>query len=434
MSRRRYLLYVGIFLLVVFNYVDRVALSVAAPSLAAEYSLSPVEVGYLFSAYLWTYVVCLIPCGFLTDRYGAKVVNGVGVLVWSGATILTGLAGGFASLLGSRMLMGAAEASTYPAGGRVLRDWAPRSEFGLAATMLNSGGYAGPAFGTLLLGWVVSVHGWRWGFYTAGVLGLLWLVGWLIWYRGPETATFIDEDERALILRERDSGTKAQGSAQGAAEGFGGLLRSRSMIAVAVTQGCAVYTQIVFLTWLPSYLANVKHLSIVKSGLFTAFPYFAATLFAWLLAHLSDRALAAEGGSGTGRRRRIVVVSMLSAAVILAAPFIDSTPLILGLITISLTGLATGISLNIALAADLLRSPASAGKAMAIQITGGNIFGLIAPIATGYIIAATGSYDLAFVAGGVLLVTGAVITLTLTHAPIGDAVPAPAVVPALRRA
>jgi MFS family permease len=68
MSRRRYLLYIGIFLLVVFNYVDRVALSVAAPSLAAEYNLSPVEVGYLFSAYLWTYVVCLIPCGFLTDR------------------------------------------------------------------------------------------------------------------------------------------------------------------------------------------------------------------------------------------------------------------------------------------------------------------------------------------------------------------------------
>ncbi|MFX8156665.1 hypothetical protein ABTL03_19440, partial [Acinetobacter baumannii] len=90
---------------------------------------------------------------------------------------------------------------------------------------------------TLLLGWVVSVHGWRWGFYTAGVLGLVWLVGWLVWYRGPETATFIDEDERALILRERDSGAKAQGSAQGSAEGFGVLLRSRSMIAVAVTQG-----------------------------------------------------------------------------------------------------------------------------------------------------------------------------------------------------
>ena len=430
MSKRRYLLYIGIFLLVVFNYVDRVALSVAAPAIAAEYGLNPVQIGYLFSAYLWTYVVCLIPCGFLTDRYGAKVVNGVGVLVWSGATILTGLASGFVGLLGSRMLMGAAEASTYPAGGRVLRDWAPRSEFGLAATMLNSGGYAGPAFGTLLLGWVVSVYGWRWGFFTAGLLGLVWLVGWLIWYRGPETATFIGDDERAFILRERDAGARSSG----AADGFSALLRSRSMIAVAFTQGCAVYTQIVFLTWLPSYLANVKHMSIVKSGLFTAFPYFAATVLAWILAHLSDRALTAEGGSGTGRRRRIVVVSMLSAAVILAAPFIDSTPLILGLITISLTGLATGISLNIALAADLLRSPASAGKAMAIQITGGNIFGLIAPIATGYIIAATGSYDLAFVAGGVLLVTGAVITLTLTHAPIGGDVAAPAVAPALRRA
>ncbi|KQS82466.1 hypothetical protein ASG32_23150 [Methylobacterium sp. Leaf361] len=415
MSKKRYLVYLGIFLLVAFNYVDRVALSVAAPSIAKELGLSPVEMGYLFSSYIWTYLLFLIPCGFLTDRYGAKLVNGVGVAFWSGATILTGLAGTFAGLLGSRMLMGAAEASTYPAGGRALRDWAPRSEFGLAATMLNSGGYAGPAFGTLLLGWVVSISDWRWGFYTAGFIGFAWLVGWLVWYRKPETATFVSEEERAFILRERDTAAKVDSPAGG----FGRLLRSRSMIAIAFAHGCAVYTQIVFLTWLPSYLANVKGLSIVKSGLFTAFPYFLATVLSWWLAHLSDRMLTRQGGSATGRRRLIIVASMLSAAVILAAPVIDSVPLILALITLSLTGLATGISLNIALTADLLQSPQDAGKAMAIQVSGGNAFGIVAPIATGYIIAATGSYDLAFVAGGILLVIGAAVTFFLTRAPIG---------------
>ena len=69
--------------------------------------------------------------------------------------------------------------------------------------MLNSGGYAGPAIGTLLLGWVASFTDWRWSFYVAGGLCLLWLLAWLAWYRKPEDANFIGEDERRLLLRER---------------------------------------------------------------------------------------------------------------------------------------------------------------------------------------------------------------------------------------
>jgi ACS family glucarate transporter-like MFS transporter len=138
----------------------------------------------------------------------------------------------------------------------------------------------------------------------------------------------------------------------------------------------------------------------------------------WWLAHLSDRVLRGADTS-TGMRRWMVCVAMLSAAVVLLAPLVDSVFVILLLITVSLTGLSTGISLNIALATDLLQSPADAGKAMSIQITGGNIFGICAPIVTGYIIAYTNSYNWAFIVGGLLLLCGAAITMTLTHSPIG---------------
>jgi ACS family glucarate transporter-like MFS transporter len=117
----------------------------------------------------------------------------------------------------------------------------------------------------------------------------------------------------------------------------------------------------------------------------------------------------------------MVFFAMLSAAVVLLAPLVDSVPVILLLITVSLTGLSTGISLNIALAGDLLQSPVDAGKAMGIQITGGNVFGLMAPIVTGYVIQYTGSYNWAFTVGGALLLVGAAITLTLTRSPIGGA-------------
>lgn len=123
--------------------------------------------------------------------------------------------------------------------------------------------------------------------------------------------------------------------------------------------------------------------------------------------------------TSAGERRWMVFVAMLSAAVVLLAPLVDSVPVILLLITVSLTGLSTGISLNIALAGDLLQSPADAGKAMGIQISGGNVFGLLAQIVTGYVIAYTGSYNWAFIVGGILLLVGAPITVTLTYSPIG---------------
>jgi ACS family glucarate transporter-like MFS transporter len=424
MSKKRYLVYLGIFLLVSFNYIDRVALSVAAPALARDFGLSAVLLGYLFSSYSWTYTVCLIPWGFLTDRFGSRRINTVGVAIWSGATVLTGGMWSYASILTTRLVMGAAEASSYPAGGRALREWAPRSEYGLAATMLNSGGYLGPVLGLLLVSWVVSISNWRLGFVVAGLVGLVWLAGWYLWYRSPEEATFLDEPERQFILRERDVARPTQDGGCG----FRGLLGSTSMRAIAVSQGCSVYTQILFLTWLPSYLATQKHLSIMNTGLFTALPYFIAVFTSWWLAHMSDRLLRGADTS-TGTRRWMVCVAMLSAAVVLLAPLVDSVFVILLLITISLTGLSTGISLNIALATDLLQSPADAGKAMGIQITGGNIFGICAPIVTGYIIAYTGSYNWAFIVGGMLLLCGAAITMTLTYSPIGAPRGAPTATP-----
>lgn len=416
MGRKRYLVYFGIFALITLNFIDRVALSIAAPSIAKEFDLSAIELGYLFSSYNLTYLLFLIPLGFLTDRHGAKMVNTIGVAFWSVATFLTGVVSSFGALIGLRLLMGAAEASSYPAGGRALRDWAPRSEFGLAATLLNSGGYAGPALGMMLLGWVVSISNWRYCFYTAGTIGAVWLLGWMIWYKRPEVASFLEEKERSFILRER-SATPMRPVAVNEG-GFGALLRSRTMLGIAVAQGCAVYTQHIFLTWMPSYLVTEKHLSIMKTGMFTALPYLVATVLSWILANVSDRLLSARGGAATGQRRLSIVCAMLAAGVILLAPWVNSVVAILILLTISLTGLATGISLNIALTSDLLESPQDAGKAMAIQICGGNIFGIAAPIVTGYIIAMTGSYNAAFVVGGLLLLFGATLILTLTHSPI----------------
>jgi len=113
-----------------------------------------------------------------------------------------------------------------------------------------------------------------------------------------------------------------------------------------------------------------------------------------------------------------VVIAMVSAAVVLFAPFVDNIWVILGLVTLSLIGLSTAISMNITLTGDLLRSPKDAAKAVSVLTIGGNIFGTLAPIVTGYIISMSGGYDGAFMLAGCLLICGGVLCLTRTRRPI----------------
>src|SRR5580658_7688391 len=138
-----------LFAVVIINYMDRIALSVASKSIAAEFGFSPIQMGYLFSAFLWTYVLCLIPFGLLGETVGAKRMVGSGIAIWSAATAATAATAGFVSILSARLVMGASEATTFPACGRVIRDWFPEKERGMVTTLFNGGSSAGPAVGAV---------------------------------------------------------------------------------------------------------------------------------------------------------------------------------------------------------------------------------------------------------------------------------------------
>jgi len=415
-SWRRGWISLFLFTLAMINYVDRVALSVASKPIADEFGLSPVVMGYLFSSFLWTYLLCLMPMGILVDKFGSKIVNAAGITVWSAATMLTGLAPSYVALIATRLAMGVGEATTFPAGGRVVREWIPAGERGMTNAIFMAGTQAGPAFGALIVAWIVSEIGWRGSFLAVGAIGFLWLAAWLVWYDIPERVRWLGKEEREKIVRERGAATDALEKRSGSKRVLD-LLRSRTMVGLALAEGCAVYTQYLFLTWLPSYLQTTRHLTILKTGMFTALPYAGAALLGIALGRVSDRILTHDA-VGQGRRRSMGVVMMLSSSVILLTPFVEQIWLMMVLFTLSLTGMATAISLNFSLVNDLLRNPEDSGKAMSILVVGGNSFGIIAPIVTGYVIQATGSYNWAFGIAGLLLVAGATILLTMTRSPI----------------
>jgi MFS family permease len=172
-------------------------------------------------------------------------------------------------------------------------------------------------------------------------------------------------------------------------------------------------------------------LSVLNAGMLTAVPFGAATVIAVLLGLLSDRLLT-QTGVHAGRRRVMLAVLMISVSSILLVPVLDSLWAIVAVLAVARSAGAAGSALNFALVTDLVRNRADIGKVTSITVLGGNSFGLMAPIVTGYVLALTGSFNGTFAVTGVLALIGAAITLLMTRRPIEAY--APGVAAAIRTA
>ncbi len=415
-GRKRVFVYALLFTLLAISMLDRINLSVAGSSIAKEMNLSPTALGYLFSSFLWIYILWLLPAGLITDRLGTRRTVGMAVALWSVFQACSGLAPTLTTLLLSRLGLGVFESFTNPGANSVIREWAPRSERGLASAVWISGSLAGPTVGALLVSWLVSDFGWRISFIVTAAIGLCWAVLWSVVFRTPERAAWLGEAEREKILSERDGARTTDGSS--ASIGYRGILSSPTMWGIALTQGCLTYTAYFFLTWLPGYMQIAHHMSIMGSGLYTALPYGFAIVFCIGLSHFSDRALSTES-LRSGHRRYAVALGSLAMATTLITPFVTSMAAIVVLLTIALTFSGASQSWNFALTNDLLRTPRDTGRAFAFVTLGGNCFGIMAPIVTGYLVTATGSFTMPFIVCGVLAVLGAVLAVTAIRSPVG---------------
>ena len=266
-TRRRYWVY---FLLFVFSgiaYVDRVNMSVAGKPIAQELGLSPVALGYLFSSFLWAYVVMMLPGGRLIDRWGSHVVAGVATAVWSLAQMTTGAAVGIVSMLLTRLGLGIGEAPFAPVVYRSVRAWGPYTERGTATAVIGAGGSLGPAIGAPFVAWLIQSLSWRWSFVITGALGFVWVAIWLAVVSTPEKTKWLPEPERQHILAQREAGIEPPDHD---GVGYLALARSPAMWGLFVSQGCLVYSLYLYLSWLPNYLQNARGMSVVESGFYTA--------------------------------------------------------------------------------------------------------------------------------------------------------------------
>src|SRR4029077_1121623 len=162
------------------NYVDRGNLSVTGLALSKELHLRPHQLGFLLSAFFWTYASFQLVAGWMIDRYNVIVVFAAGFAIWSTATVLTGVVSGFVALFILRLLLGVSESVAYPSYSKIIAASFPERQRGMANGLIDVGCKLGPAAGMIVGGLILDRFGWRAVFLSIGLLSLPWLIPWFL--------------------------------------------------------------------------------------------------------------------------------------------------------------------------------------------------------------------------------------------------------------
>jgi len=164
-------------LALLISYIDRGNMATAETLLSDQLRLSPKQMGLLLSSFYFTYVLAMIPAGYLAERFGAKSILAAGFAIWSIATLLTGICSGFITLLLCRLLLGIGESATFPSMSKLLASTSPPDQLGRANGIASVGYLLGPAVGTFIGGAIMVGYGWRPSFFVFGGVALLWTPG-----------------------------------------------------------------------------------------------------------------------------------------------------------------------------------------------------------------------------------------------------------------
>jgi MFS transporter, ACS family, D-galactonate transporter len=395
-TRARIGILVMVTIATMINYLDRTVLSVATPALRAELQIDAATMGFVLSAFSWTYAAAQIPGGILLDRIGVRITYALSLVLWSLFTMFQGLATGLTSLLGLRLGLGVAEAPCFPCNSRILSSWFPQAERARANSVYSVGQYLGLGLMSWLLYWITARFGWRALFMLVGAVGVVF--GWIWWlkYRDP------GEDARANAA-ELDH-IKAGGglSFSGVTTAFKWshivfLLRQRQLVGAALGQFCGNATLVFFLTWFPSYLATERHMAWIKAGFYASLPFIAASVGVLFGGQLSDYLLKRTGSANLGRKLP-VVAGLLLASCIVGANYVDSDGLVIAIMSVAFFGQGM-VNLGWTLLTDIAPRKLF-GLAAGVFNLSANLAGIITPIVVGQIVQRTGSFKaaLAFIA------------------------------------
>ena len=369
---------------VLLNYVDRGAIGIAAPLMTAELKLDPKAFGIVVSAFFWVYAPVQLFVGWLVDRFSVYRLMAAGLVLWAAGTLAMGFAGGFASLLILRVMLGVGETIAFPGGSKIITRHVPADRRGVANAAMALGIALGPAVGTLAGGLILANYGWRAIFISFGIVTLLWLLPW--WLAVP---------------RGRDTEANADARVR-----LGALVGRWSLWSMSIAHFASNYIFYFLLSWLPLFLTKSRGLPIREMTLLATLGYAAQAIAAIGFGATSDWWTRTGRSEAAVRRLMMVIGQLLAGGAVLGLAYATAPAAIAVLLCVA--GIATGaLSLNIYAVAQMFAGARAAGTWVGFQNALGNVSGIAGPIITGIIVAEAG-YNIAFLVTAAVGVAGAI--------------------------
>jgi MFS family permease len=385
-NQRRWTIVGLLFSASMINYLDRAALSFALPLIALDLHLGPETKGLLLSSFFWSYAFMQVPIGWAADRFNLRWLYAGAFTLWSVAQGLTGLASGLAMLIGFRILLGIGESIYLPGGTKIVNLLFARNERGLPSGLFDFGTRTGLVLEGILIPWLLVHYVWRKTFMMIGFLALVWLIPWFLLFPSRlQSRRQPTEAIRELFEQPLQA------------------LTNRNLIGICLGFFCFDYYWYVLVTWLPDYLVNIRHLGIQKAGLFASIAFLTFGLSQPAGGWVADR-LIQHGWDETRTRKGILTIGFLSGLLLIAAVRASDTRMaILFLMGACLVGLAQA---NISVILQSCAPQRDVGMWTGFENFFGNLAGVVAPLAIGFMIKRTGSYVPGFMVGSIVLVVG----------------------------
>jgi MFS transporter, ACS family, glucarate transporter len=376
------------------TYLDRVNVSTAADGFGKEFGLSKTQIGLVFSAFAYPYLIFQIIGGWVSDRFGARRTLIACGLLWAAATVLTGLAGGLAAMLVARVLLGLGEGATFPAATAAMARWVAKERRGFAQGITHAAARIGNAVAPAAVVAIMAGYGWRESFYVCGAISFAWVALWAVTFtEHPVDHPRITEAEIELLPQPKPK-----------AAAVPWRLLSRRMAPVTIVYFCYGWTLWLFLSWIPQYFLHSYSLDLKKSALFASSVFFAGVIGDTLGGLVTDRILTRTGSLHKARSVMVAVCMMLTLVSLL--PLLWMHNLYVSLASLSAGFFFAEMTIGPMWAIPMDIAPEFSGTASGMMNTGSALAAIISPVLSGMLIDKFGSWELPFVGSMALMTAG----------------------------
>jgi MFS family permease len=385
------------------TYVDRVNVSSAAEAFQHDLGLNKTELGLVFSAFAYPYLVCQVVGGWFSDRFGARRTLVVCGLVWAVATILTGLVGSLATMLAARVLLGLGEGATFPTATRAMSTWLPGGKSGWAQGITHSAARLGNAVTPPAVVALIAIISWRGSFVVMGIVSLVWVAVWGFYYRDdPHSHPGMTPADLAQLPPARMKTTRT-------AVPWGPLLKR--MAPVSFVYLCNGWTLCTFLSCVPQFMLHAYNLKLSSSALFAGLVFGCGVVGDALGGFLSDW-IYRRTGSLTMARRNLVVVGMIGSF-LCSAPVLFVTDPTYAALALGGAFFFAELTIGPMWAIPMDIAPQFSGTAAGLMNSGSAFAAILSPVVFGWIIDMTGNWSLPFYGTMGLLLVGIAAAFTM---------------------